>query len=96
MQNFRIFSRTLPLPFQKRQGRQSISERLDGRRIFEEALTESPKSIGVIIKLHEQFLKMTKDPLFKEIESFVQPLGLDVRSEANYAVLLYSTGKVCT
>ena len=46
-----------------------------------------------MIKLHGAYKTMTKDPLFKDIEAVVQNEGLDVRREANFAVLPYSTGK---
>ena len=84
----------IPIPFQKREGKQSISERLEGKQRFEAFLRAAPKSVGVFIKLHEAFEEMTKSPLFKTIEQEIQQLDLDVRSQSNLAVLLYSTGKV--
>ena len=92
--SFRIFSRTLPIPFGKREGSESIGERIEGRQKFEETLSKTPRSVGVMIKLHGAYKTMTKDPLFKDIGAVVQNEGLDVRSEANFAVLPYSTGKV--
>lgn len=85
----------LPIPFQKREGKaQSISERLEGRRKFESLLQTAPKSVGVLVKLHEAFTSMTKSPLFKNIEEEIEGFDLDVRTQSNFAVLLFSTGKV--
>ena len=84
----------LPIPFQKREGKQTISQRIEGRRKFENLLKSAPKSIGVLVKLHEAFTKMTESPLFKDVEEEIHGLDLDVRSQSNFAVLLFSTGKV--
>ena len=84
----------LPIPFQKRERKQSISERLEGRKKFETLLKSAPKSLGAIIRLHEAYESMTESPLFKVIEEEIQALELDVRTQSNFAVLLYSTGKV--
>lgn len=84
----------LPIPFQKREGKQSISERLEGRKRFEALLQSAPKSLGVITRLHEAYENMTDSPLLKAIEEEIQALELDVRTQSNFAVLLYSTGKV--
>ena len=84
----------LPIPFNRRKGKQSISERLEGRRKCEKLLQSAPKSVNVIIKLHEAFESMSRSPLFKTIEEEIQALDLDVSMQSNFAVLLYSTGKV--
>ena len=89
-----MFTRTLPIPFSKKKGKETISQRLTGRMEFDDLLNESRKSVGVLLKLHKAFQGMIKDPLFEEIEEIVQNLQLDPRSEVNFATLLYSTRKV--
>ena len=84
----------LPIPFQKREGKQTISQRMEGRRKFEELLKLAPKGVGVLVKLHQTFAKMTESPLLKNIEEETEGLDLDVCSQSNFAVLLFSTGKV--
>lgn len=92
----RLFTRILPVPFARKDGGiGGLRGRLSGRVEFYSLLKESPKSIGVILRLHDDFLNMADDPLMEEIEGHLEPLGLDVRSEENVAALMYSTGKVC-
>ena len=67
---------------------------MEGRRKFEELLKLAPKGVGVLVKLHQAFAKMTESPLFKNIEEETEGLDLDVCSQSNFAVLLFSTGKV--
>ena len=72
----------------------SLKDRIDGRVKLDEALQNVKKSISVIIKLHADYKEMTSTEKFEEIQEIVQPQNLDVRSEMNLAVLLYTTRKV--
>lgn len=69
------------IPFQKREGKQSTSERLEGKQKFEAFLSAVPKSVGVFTRLHEAYEEMTKSRLFKTVEQEIQSLDLDVRSQ---------------
>lgn len=44
--------------------------------------------------MSDEFEAMRQDVLFKEICILVGQAGLDMRSQLNYALLLFSTGKV--
>jgi hypothetical protein len=92
---FRLFTRTLPIPFEKKVSKLSIKERIRSHSSLESLLVEVPKSISVIIKLHNDFKNMMTDALVDQIQTFMATNKLDVRSEINLAALLYSTGKVC-
>ena len=91
----RLFTRTLPIPFEKKTSRLSIKEGINSHSTLESLLVEVPKSISVIIKLHGDFKNMMTDVLFDKIHDFMTTSKLDVRSELNLAALLYATGKVC-
>ena len=56
-------------------------------------LKDLPKSVLVVLKLHNNYERTTKDVLFNIIQDVVEEMEVDVRSEANFFVLLYSTGK---
>jgi hypothetical protein len=58
-------------------------------------LKELPRSISVMIKLHDDFINMSMDKLFATIEEILVNYNLpDPRSQMNIAVLLFATGKV--
>ena len=85
----------LPIPFGKRTiGKKRIKERLEGKSQLEDLLKDLPKSVSVILKLHNDYAAMTNDVLFNVIQDVVEAMEIDVRSEANFSVLLFSTGKV--
>ena len=85
----------LPIPFGKRTiGKKRIKERLEGESQLEDLLKDLPKSVSVILKLHNDYEEMTKDVLFNAIQDVVEEMVVDVRSEANFSVLLFTTGKV--
>ncbi|XP_067020202.1 uncharacterized protein [Acropora muricata] len=91
----RLFTRMLPIPFGKRTiGKKRIKERLEGKSQLEDLLKDLPKSVSVILKLHNDYAAMTKDVLFNVIQDVVEAMEIDVRSEANFSVLLFSTGKI--
>ena len=85
----------LPIPFERRVSKQSLKDRINSKSEFEDLLKKVQRSLPVIIKLHEDFIKMTEDPLFDDIQTLTNSFDLDVRSEMNFAILLFSTGKVC-
>ena len=84
----------LPIFLQKGEGKQTISQRMKGWRKFEDLLKYAPKSVGILVKLNQAFTKMTESPLFKNIDKKIEGLDLDVRSQSDFVVLLFSTGKV--
>ena len=75
----------------------SIKERIRSHSSLDSLLNDAPKSISVIIRLHDDFKNMMTDELFDDIQTYMADLNskLDVRSEINLAALLYATGKVC-
>ena len=50
--------------------------------------------MSVVLKLHNDYEGMTKAVFFNVIQDVVEVMEVDVRSEANFSVLLFSTGKV--
>lgn len=67
---------------------------MKGWRKFEDLLKSAPKSVGILVKLNQAFTKMTESHLFKNIDKEIEGLDLDVRSQSDFVVLLFSTGKV--
>ena len=58
-------------------------------------LNKAGLSVGTLIELREDFRKMQEDPLVKEICPVLEKSGLDMCSQLNYALLLFSVEKVC-
>ena len=56
-------------------------------------LKDLPKSVLVVLKLHNDYEGTTKDVLFNVTQDIVEEMEVKVRSEANFSVLLYSMGK---
>ena len=50
--------------------------------------------MSVVLKLHNNYEGKTKDVLFNAIQDVVEEMEVDVRSKANFSVLLLTTGKV--
>ena len=85
----------LPIPFWKRTiGKKWIKERLEGKSQLENLLKDIPKSVSVVLKLHNNYEGKTKNVLFNAIQDVVEEMEVDVRSKANFSVLLLTTGKV--
>ena len=59
-------------------------------------LNKAELSVGTLIELREDFRKMQNDVLFQKICPILEKSQLDMRSQLNYALLLFSTGKVST
>jgi len=57
-------------------------------------LPEVVQSVGLILKLAPQFRNVFSSSLFNELVAEIGKTKLDTRSQYNYTVLLYSTGKV--
>ncbi|PFX13601.1 hypothetical protein AWC38_SpisGene22299 [Stylophora pistillata] len=89
-----LFTRILPIPYGKRSvGNKGIKERLEGRSRLENLHKDLPRSISVVLKLHNDYQRMTKDVLFNAVQDVVEEMKVDVRSEASFSVL-FTTGKV--
>ena len=85
----------LPIPFGKRTiGKKWIEERLEGKSQLENLLKDIPKSVSVVLKLHNNYEGKTKDVLLNTIQDVVEEMEVDVRSKANFSALLLKTGKV--
>ena len=85
----------LPILFGKRTiGKKWIKERLEGKSQLENLLKDIPKSVSVVLKLHNNYEGKTKNVLFNAIQDVVEEMEVDVRSKANFSVLLLTTGKV--
>lgn len=53
------------------------------------------KSVGKMIELSHSFTTMQNEDLFQHILTLNEKvIGLDMRTQCNYSMLLYSTGKV--
>ena len=89
-----MFSRVVVIPFKKVTDRQTLEGCLNLRADLKPVLEKSVLNVGTLIELRSSFVTMREDGLFKEICSLMAESSLDMRSQMNYALLLYSTGKV--
>lgn len=92
----RVFSRTAAIPFERISGVQKLEGSLALEASLQPLLNKAVLSVGTLIELREDFEKMCNDALFQEICSILEKSQLDLRSQMNYALLLFSTGKVST
>lgn len=88
----RVFSRTAAIPFERISGVQKLALEASLQPLLNKAVL----SVGTLIELREDFEKMCNDALFQEICPILEKSQLDLRSQMNYALLLFSTGKVST
>ena len=58
-------------------------------------LSKAGLSVRTLTELREDFRKIQEDALFKEICRVLEKSGLDMCSQLNYALLLFSVVKVC-
>ena len=93
--DYRVFSRIATIPFEKITGIQTLQGSLQLKATLQPLLNKAVLSVGTLIELREDFRNMQEDPLFKEICPILEKSGLDMRSQLNYALLLFSVGKVC-
>lgn len=90
----RVFSRITTIPFQRIGEFQTLQGSLKLKAALQDVLNKAVCSIGTIIELKDSFKNMKEDPLFVEICPLLEKSNLDMRSQLNYALLLFSTGKV--
>ena len=64
------------------------------RASLQPALRKAILSLGTLLELEEDFKNMREDVLFQEISPLLEKSQLDMRTQLNYALLLFSTGKV--
>lgn len=67
---------------------------MEGKSQLENLLKDIPKSVSVVLKLHNNYEGKTKDVLLNAIQDVVEEMEVDVRSKANFSALLLKTGKV--
>ena len=89
-----MFSRITTIPFQRIGEFQTLQGSLKLKAALQDVLNKAVCSIGTIIELKDSFKNMKEDPLFVEICPLLEKSDLDMRSQLNYALLLFSTGKV--
>ena len=75
---------------------QTLDGSLELKFSLQPLLNKAVLSVGTLIELREDFRKMQNDVLFQEICPILEKSQLDMRSQLNYALLLFSTGKVST
>ena len=67
---------------------------MEGKSQLENLLKDIPKSVSVVLKLHNNHEGKTKDVLFNAIQDVAEEMEVDVRSKANFSALLLTTRKV--
>lgn len=67
---------------------------MEGKSQLENLLKDIPKSVSVVLKLHNNYKGKTKDVLFNAIQDVAKEMEVEVRSKANFSALLLTTGKV--
>ena len=75
---------------------QTLEGRCALKASLQPLLSRAVLSVGTLIELREDFGKMRNDALLQEICCILEKNQLSIRSELNYALLLFSTGKVST
>lgn len=84
------------IPFNKVSKKQTLQKCLELQSRLKKVLQSVIKSAGVVLERDASFTNMENDGLFSEILEAVQEEddGLDMRTQYNYALVLFSTGKV--
>lgn len=90
----RVFSRVAVIPFIKVSGNQRLERCLSLKAELQPVLERTVLSVGTLIELQSSFATMKEDDLFKEICNIMGETRLDMRSQMNYALVLFATGKV--
>ncbi|KAL9977119.1 hypothetical protein ACROYT_G014492 [Oculina patagonica] len=90
----RVFSRIAVISFKKVNNRQTLEGCLNLRADVTPVPEKTVLSVGTMIELRSSFAAMRGDGLFKEICSLMSDSYLDTRSQMNYALFLYSMGKL--
>jgi len=89
-----VFSRIATIPFQRISQFQTLQGSLQLRASLQPALRKAILRVGTLIELQDDFKSMREDVLFQEIKPLLEKSQLDMRTQLNYALLLFSTGKV--
>ena len=71
----------------------SLIDRLKQKEKLDQRMANSIKSCGVILGLFDIFNGMLDDPSATEIQNIL-PRDMDLRSQENYLMLLYTVSKV--
>ena len=79
------------IPFTKVTSKQTLEGCLKIKAELQPVLEKTVLTVGTLIELRSPFAIMGDDDLFLEISSIMSKLNLDMRSQMNYALLLYST-----
>ena len=90
----RVFSRIATIPFQRISEFQTLQGSLQLKASLQPLLNKAVLSVGTIIELRDDFRSMREDAVFEEIFPLLEKSQLDMRSQLNYALLLFATGKV--
>ena len=93
---FRTFSRAVVIPFSKvKKGKDSLQNCFNLQKELKAVLPRLMMSVGVVLEMATDFLEIQRDPLFQEVTQTIEQIeNLDMRTQCNYALLLYSMGKV--
>ena len=89
-----FFSRIAVIPLNKVSGNQRLEHCLSLKAELQPVLQRTVLSVGTLIELRSFFATMKEDDLFKEICDIMGKTRLDMRSQMNYALVLFATGKV--
>ena len=90
----RFFSRIAVSPLNKVSGNQRLEPCLSLKAELQPVLQRTILSVGTLIELRSSFTTMKEDGLFKEICDIMGETRLDMRSQMNYALVLFANGKV--
>ena len=90
----RFFSRIAVIPLNKVSGNQRLEPCLSLKAELQPVLQRTILSVGTLIELRSSFTTMKEDGLFKEICDIMGETRLDMRSQMNYALVLFANGKV--
>ena len=82
------------IPFNKVSGIQTLQGSLSLKASLQPLIKKAVLSIDVLLELREDFKCMPETNIFKEICSIMELSRLDMRSQMNYTLLLFSTGMV--
>jgi len=92
----RVFSRIAVFPFEQVSEAQTMLGSLDLkaalRPFFEKMVLIF--SVGTLLELQYCFENMQEDDLFLDMSSLLQNSAMDIRTQLNYALVLFSTGKI--
>ena len=84
--NVRTFSRAVVIPFMKaKTGKNALLKSLNLQSRMKEILPEFLRSVGVIIEIGNDLLRMRDDPLFQEVVDTIEQVeDVDLRTQLNF------------